>query len=152
MILPAALLPMPIRMVNQLIADGRVPFLPVSIARGPHGLGGVIMAVKVMQVDVRTHEGAGRFELHQVFETAVNLRSLINAGTVQRDYPRRTPGKLGDAAKLLIAESTLPVLTVLDVAGAAVDGGFRHVKASVTGGTQGHDLANGHRDVGVSAA
>src|SRR6266446_6413561 len=55
MVSPRARVAIPIDAVEQLVADGGIPLGPILAAGRPHGLGGVIVAVVIMEVNVGPH-------------------------------------------------------------------------------------------------
>src|SRR5262249_25328640 len=64
---------------DQLVADGGEPFGPERPAGGPHGEGGVVVAVVVVR-NVADRAAAVRAELHQVVEAPVDGRAVVHAG------------------------------------------------------------------------
>src|SRR5205807_1350623 len=49
---PRARIAITIDAVEQLVSNGRVPLRPVLAASRPHGLGGIVVAVIIMEVDL----------------------------------------------------------------------------------------------------
>src|SRR5262245_10308894 len=91
---------------NQFVADGGIPFRPVTTARGPHGLGGIVMAVEVVQVvDAMAREGGIRLELVQVLEAALNLRALVNSSAKEGHDAGGGARKRGGAALLHVTKA-----------------------------------------------
>src|SRR5262249_22811664 len=137
---------------DQFVPDGGEPLAPVLAAARPHRLGGVVVAVEVVHV-AAGGLGFNGVLLHPVGGAALDLGAVVDAGAVQGADAGRGAGERllpGAAALGHVAEPAAEaVLAALDVGDAGIDGLFRHADAGVAGGAQGHDLADGHRDVGV---
>src|SRR5947199_407417 len=112
---------------HQLVADRREPVRPVVAAGGPHGLGGVVVAVVVVRLVLAAHpRRAARPVLHQVAQAALDGRVLVDAGGVQRDHAGGGAGEPRLAVVLEVAEAAVGRLAGLDEGGAAVGGALGH--------------------------
>src|SRR5262249_55915474 len=67
---------------EQFVADRRIPLGPVTAARCPHYLHGVVVAVEVVHGVVDEHLSVG-LEGHEILEPGVDLRALVDAGAVE---------------------------------------------------------------------
>src|SRR5262249_3606859 len=91
----------------------------------------------------------------QIFYSAVYLSAFVDAGALEGGDAGGGASEADtewSAGRGHVAEAAVPVssddLAFLDVLDALVHGRFSDVDAGVAGRAQGHDLADGHGDVG----
>src|SRR5579883_278319 len=114
------------------------------------------MSIEIVHVGPAEADGRWPRTL-QKSQSGLDLRPLVNSRAVQGADAGGGAGEAlsaaASAALFHVAEKSKSlVLARLDVLDALIDVGFRHEDAGIAGGAQGHDLANGHGDVGFAAA
>ena len=122
---------------------------PVAPAGMPHRLHGIIVTIKIESL-VAEHFPT-RLMVHQKLQALLDFIALIDARAGQRDQPRGRPRPTAAGVrKLLIHETSVGILAALHVLDALVDGVLGDENARVARRSQGHDLADRRRDVGIT--
>src|SRR5262249_35979735 len=123
---------------------------------------GIVVAVEVVHGELGAPKDAAAAPAGaltaQVIEAAANglavaLALEVDAGAVEGDDAGGGAGESRRPAERLVAEAArVRVLAALDVIDATIARGDRHADAGVTRRPQGHDLADGDRQIGVAPA
>lgn len=138
---------------EKLVADRGPPVLP-SVATGQiHGLHRVVVPVEVVRLGEapadRPRLTAWKSVLAKVVEPTLDRLVLVDPRVEQARDSRRSPRPGGTAEVLHVPEPAIGVLARTHIPRGIVDRGLRDLDARVARAAQGHDLADGHGDIGV---
>jgi competence protein ComEC len=138
---------------KKFVADGRPPVLPSVATRQIHGLHRVVVPVEVVRLGEPSADAGGvaawERVLTKIVEPTLDRLVLVDPGVEQARNPRGGPRPGGSTEVLHVPESAIGVLTRADIPRGVVDRGLRDLDPGIARTAQGHDLTDGHGDIGV---